>query len=224
MTRGSRSRSGRILHHLLVSAVLLAVVLAGLLAFTVLHRRSIIARLEDRIDLLKAEFVPLRFMVLSRSDAAVSARFRFYDADGAEISSFERSWNGSELSIDSLVVPVGERALVFPSRVFTDLVPPRRGTELFAYYDRGGFPAIFQSAALDRTARSALTDLFGPGRSAPRGAETTAAGGAASRTDRLLKAAFGSAVHDLKRLRSFEVGAVYALVARTDGGIEIIRE
>ena len=224
MRTGSRSRPGRVLRHLVFSAALLAVVLVGLLAFTVLHRRSVIARLEDRIDLLKTQFVPLRFMVLSRSDAAVSARFRFYDADGNEISSFERSWNGSELSIDSLVVPVGARALVFPSRVFTDLVPPRRGTELFAYYDRDGFPAIFQSAALDRTARSALTDLFGRVRSAERGDGGGVEDRPVSRADRLLRGAFGSAVHDLKRLRSFEVGAVYALVARTDGGIEIIRE
>lgn len=218
----SRPRLTSVLHHLTVAFLLLVVVLAGVLAFTVLQRRSLIARLEERIELLKAESVPLRFMVLSRSDTSVSARFRFYDADGLEISSFERSWNGSELSIDSVVVPVGERALVFPSRVFTDAVAPKRGTELFGYYDRGGFPAIFHSTTLDGMARSALSELFGRIRSSERGDDLVTE--VLQPGDRLLKGAFGNAVHDLKRVRTFEVGAVYVLVARMDGGIEIIRE
>jgi hypothetical protein len=231
MKKNRRLRIRSIFHLLSVSALLLLVAFLVVLTFTVLHRRSVIARLEDRIELLKSETVPLRFMVLSRSDETVSARFRFYDADGVEIASFERSWNGSELSIDSVIVPVGERALVFPSRVFTDAVPPKRGTELFGYYDRGGFPAIFNSSALDKTARSALGELFGRVRTIERGdggAEIERSPGDRSRApsivDRLLESAFGNAVHDLKRFRSFEVGAVYALVARANGGIEIIRE
>ncbi len=217
-------RLASIIQSLAALILLLVVVVFGILAFTILQRRSLIARLEDRIDFLKAESVPLRFMVLSRSDTSVSARFRFYDAEGVEISSFERSWNGSELSIDSVVVPVGERALVFPSRVFTDAVAPKRGTDLFGYYDRDGFPAIFHSSALDRGARSALSELFSRIRSSERGDDPAAGNGRPWAGDRLLKGAFGNAVHDLKRFRTFEVGAVYALVARTDGGIEIIRE
>lgn len=174
-------------------------------------QRAAIERLEERIELLKDEFVPVRFMVLSRSDQSVSARFRFYDADGKEIASFERSWNGSELAIDSIVVPIADRVVAFPFRVFTDAVAPGKGTELFDYYDRDGFPAIFWSVGLDGKLKSALVELFARVRAYEKSLAP-------------IPGLYGSAVHDLRRLGAFEVGSVYSLVVRARGGIEIIRE
>ena len=209
----------RFLRILLAVLVLAAIAFAVFSAYLISTQRAAVARLEDRIDRLKSEFTPLRFMVLSRSDSSVSARFRFYDAEGREISSFERSWNGSELAIDSVLVPVGDRVLAFPSRVFTDAIAPRRGTVLFGYYNRDGFPAIFDSPSLDGATRAALADLFdrvrifdGPEWSGDPGPLAA------------LKGVYGSAVHDLRRLRVFEVGAVYSLTVRAAGGIEILRE
>ncbi|GAB1484461.1 hypothetical protein MASR2M78_32790 [Treponema sp.] len=182
--------------------------------FVLYRQRAIISKLEGRLATLRSATIPLRFMVLSRSDQAISARFRFYDADGKEIAAFERSWNGSELSIDSVLVPLGSSYLVFPSRVFTDAIAPRRGTDLFQYYDIEGFPAIYNSTKLDSATKKALSTLFAQVRSSERYDETEAAP----------KGSFGNAVHDLKRLRGFEVGAIYSLLVRTNGGIEIIRD
>ena len=207
-------RGRRVLRISLAAAAALLVLGFLAVGVVVARQRFLISRLEDRIGQLKAETVPLRFMVLSRSDQAVSARFRFYDADGREIAAFERSWNGSELFIDSIVVPVGGRTLVFPSRVFTETTAPRRGTELFGYYDRDGFPAIFDSASLDGRLRSSLSVLF----SRVKRSEGPESEGAA------LPGSWGNAVHELRRFREFEVGAVYSLTARSTGGIEIIRE
>jgi len=188
-----------------------AILVAG---FVLVRQRTLIAKLEDRLSVLQAASVPLRFMVLSRSDQSISARFRFYDADGREIASFERSWNGSELAIDSVLVPVADTFLAFPSRVFTDSIAPRRGTDLFTYYDKDGFPAIYESSALDASTRKALSILFAQVRSSERYEENGKAP----------KGSFGNAVHDLRRLRGFEVGTIYALVVRANGGIEIISE
>lgn len=214
------SRLARLLKTLAALAVLLLLAAVVALGMFLTKQRSIISSLEGRIGAVKATTVPLRFMVLSRSDSSISARFRFYDADGRDVASFERAWNGSELAVDSLLVPVGGRYLAFPVRVFTDAVAPRRGTELFPYYDRDGFPAIYDSETLDDATRAALADLF----SKLKTAEGLYRGDAEGALEKPLRNLFGNAVHDLQRFRRFEVGTVYSLVVHSDGGIEILRD
>ncbi len=210
-------RIGRVPRAVL-ACLLAAVLAAALVSGYVFIRRSLaVSRLEERIGMLKAETVPLRFVVLSRSDQSVSARFIFYDADGREIAMFERSWNGSELAIDAVLVPVGERFLAFPARVFTDATAARRGTELFGYYDRGGFPAVFDSASLDAAARDALSVLFSK-------AKSFDADDGTGKTSIAPEGPSAGLAHVIKRLRDFEIGAVYAFVFRADGVADILRE
>ena len=184
------------------------------------RQQSIISELEKSIQSTQMITVPLRFMVLSRGDTGISARFKLYNADGREISSFERSWNGTELYIDSLVVPLESGALAFPVRVFTDAVAPRGGTNLFPYYDVDGMPGIYDSSNLDAKKRELLKDLFSKlkiaeGLYGSRGNDTP--GGR-------FFTYFGNAVHDVKQLRQFEIGTIYSLVVHADGGIEILIE
>ena len=183
-------------------------------------QQQIIKNLEASIETLKITTVPLRFMVLSRSDTELSARFKFYNADGKEIASFERSWNGSELYIDSLVVPLKTGALVFPVRAFTNAVAPRGGTNLMYYYDFNDMPGIYDSVHIDEQKRLLFKELFVKLKTAEGlyGSKTTTNSG-----DKILNY-FGNAVHDIKQLRQFEIGTVYSLVVHTDGGIEIMNE
>lgn len=178
----------------------------------ILHRRWILSTLEDRVSLLRPDAVPLRFTVLSRSEEAISARFRFYDTEGREIASFERSWNGSDLYIASVLVPVGQRFLLFPTRVFAEENYPRRGTELTGYYDRNGFPAIFDASTLDGALRSSLSAVF---------SAVKRFGGADAVEGR---GGWTGAVFDLHRLRSPEVGPVYDLTVQPSGAVSIQRE
>jgi hypothetical protein len=85
--------------------------------FVSVRGRIALHRLESVPGALKREYRPLRFMLLSRSDASVSARFFLYDADGREIAAFERSWNGYELDVDTALVPGESGGLAFPVRV-----------------------------------------------------------------------------------------------------------
>lgn len=183
-------------------------------------QQQIIKNLEASIEALKITTVPLRFMVLSRSDTELSARFKFYNADGKEIASFERSWNGSELYIDSLVVPLKTGALVFPVRAFTNAVAPRGGTNLMYYYDFNDMPGIYDSVHIDEQKRLLFKELFVKLKTAEGlyGSKTATNPGG-----KLLNY-FGNAVHDIKQLRQFEIGTVYSLVVHTDGGIEIMNE
>ncbi len=167
-----------------------------------------IGRLEERIAEVKTATVPLRFMLLSRGDEGISARFRFYDADDNEISVFERSWQGKELNIDCLVLPFGSRTFVFPISVYTELLPPSKGTELSPYYVRRGMPLIYESSALSARERKIIKKIFK---------------GVQNEKHRSRKH-WGTAVHDIQSLSVFEVGAIYSLVVRPTGGIELIRE
>lgn len=217
----------RILFTVFIVAILATVAVTIYLS----KQKDLIQNLELQIEQIKESTIPLRFMILSRSDTDISARFRFYNADGREIASFERAWSGYELAIDSLIVPVAGKQLLFPVRVFTDAIAPGKGTELFMYYDRDGFPAIFDSQSLDREARAALSQLFSRVKlteSLFSSGNTTNKQGTADEGEKnLIKpvpSIFGNAVHDIKQFRRFEIGVVYALLVRPDGGVEIIRE
>jgi len=200
--------------------VLVLIILAVGAALFLREQQKIIKELETSIENLKLTTVPLRFMVLSRSDKELSARFRFYDGDGKEIASFERSWNGSDLYIDSLVVPLKTGAMAFPVRVFTDAVAPRGGTNLMYYYDFNGIPGIYDSSRLNDQQRQILKELF----TKLKTAEGLYGSNAAANPGERLLTYFGNAVHDIKQLRQFEVGTIYSLVIHTDGGIEILSE
>lgn len=207
---------------IVVSALVLSLFGLALLGLFAARQALLVSRLEEKIALLRPETTPLRFQVLSRSGETVSARFSFYDMGDTETAVFERSWNGAELEVESIIVPVAGSFLVFPSRVFTDTTAPGRGTELFAYYDQEGFPTIFGSANLDGQTRSALVELFTEVKAFGR-SDPPRKTGSVMNIFRL-HSFVGKAVYDTRRLRGFELGADYALVAKSDGKIEIIRE
>lgn len=216
-SRGGLQSFFRTLIGLLVIGLIVAAIGAG---FFLQQQQKIIRSLEASLEELKMTTVPLRFMVLSRSNTEISARFKFYNADNREIASFERSWKGSELYIDSLVVPLKKGALVFPVRVFTDAVAPRGGTILLNYYDFDGMPGIYESASQDGQKRLMLKELFTKLKASEGLYGTNTTGNPGSR----LLNYFGNAVHDIKQLRQFEIGTVYSLVIHSDGGIEIMGE
>lgn len=205
----------------IITVVLLSLVALAVAAALFFQRQQkIIQDLEASIEAVQRVSVPLRFMILSRSDTELSARFKFYNADGKEIASFERSWNGSELYIDSLVVPLRTGALVFPVRAFTDAVAPRGGTNLVYYYDFNDMPGIYDSVHLDATKRQLFKELF----TKLKIAEGLYGSKITSNPGGKLVNYFGNAVHDIKQMRQFEIDTVYSLVVHTDGGIEILNE
>lgn len=166
-----------------------------------------IASLESRISELKEETVSLRFSVTERSAGRVSARIKLYDADGAELGSVEDSWPGQRLYLDFIIVGVGGKYLSFPYRVFTDALPASEGTDLTGVYDRAGFPAVFRSAGLSRSARRGLEALFNK-----------------VRAGEYQPKSFGNALHEVGGLSEFTVGLVYRAVARLSGGMEIMED
>lgn len=179
----------------------------GGLSLLVILQKGRLASLESSIALLKEEQVPLRFKVVARSGGGIELRLKFYDGDGEEIAIADRSLKGESLFLDFVTVPVAGKYLSFPKAVFTEAVPAEEGVSLLGLYDRGGFPQIFARKGMDRKAKDGLTALYlklklglQPGGS------------------------FGNAVHDIEEFASFEIGAVYKVVARLKGGLEIMED
>ena len=85
---------------------------------------------------LKAETVPVRFMILGREGGRISARIKLYDLGGNELAVLEKDWPGSTLYIDVLMVPArrdrdsgkAQAWLAFPYRLFTDKLAAASGS------------------------------------------------------------------------------------------------
>jgi hypothetical protein len=186
-------------------------------------QKKTIARLEGFADRLRSETVPVKFMVLSRDSGEIRARFKLFDLSGRELSVLEKSWKGTELYVDVLLVPIAsgkdaKRAdswLALPYRVFTDEIPAASGTLLFDDYDVAGFPEVLRGVDWSAKEESSLKAAFAEARKAAR------AGLPASEA---LKGSFGSAAHEVSRLSKFEEGIVYKVVCRVKGGVEIMEE
>ncbi len=151
---------------------------------------------------------------MSRSGSSVSARCRFYNQDAYEVASFERSWSGTELALEGLVIPILDKYIFFPAWLDTEL--PGRGIELFPYYSRDGFPLIYDQRFIADEFHSALRSLF----AAVRRADAKNDSGGTPRLGVALPAAYRYSV----RLSDAELGAVYACVLNEKGEPVFIRE
>lgn len=173
------------------------------------RQKEKIAALEERIDMLQTEYVPLRFKILSRENEAIKVALKFYDGDGKVISRTTKILKGRELSVDFYVVPIKSRYLAFPVKIFTDQMAPDNGESLTEYYDKEGFPQIFFSEKLNKKLTGGLEIIFKKITEDDFDAD-----------DKY----FGNMVHDIPELKAYKTGEIYRIVSRTKGGIEVIRE
>ncbi len=187
------------------------------------QQKTEIARLEQLAERLRSETVPLKFMIVKKSESDITVRLRLYDLAGGEISIVERTLPGRSIFIDMLLVPLvspgggmaSQRSyLAFPYRIFTDTTSPASGTLLFDAYDRKGFPRVLDGVQWTSAERAAIVSAFGAVRAeAAKGEPASAAAGA-----------FGSAVHESLDFSRFDEGVVYKVVCRLRGGVEILED
>jgi len=182
-----------------------------------------IAYLEKLPDRLGPETAPLKFLAISRDEGTVKARLKLYDLSGREVAAIERSWPGSELYVDMLLLPfssVSPRAsrpdswIALPYRVFTDKLPASSGTILAEDYDSGGFPEILRGAAWTAKEEKSISEAYAAARRlASHGLPADSKPGS-----------YGSAIHRTAKAPSFEPGVVYKVVCRVEGGVEVVEE
>jgi hypothetical protein len=183
-----------------------------------------IAYLEDLSSRLRSETVPIRLMVLSREEGRVKARLKLYDLSGRELATIEKSWPGSELYVDMLLLPFSSESekadradswLALPYRVFTESLPAASGTLLFDAYDDAGFPGVLRGVEWKPKEEAAIKRAYAKAR------RLAARGLPASDSE---KGGFGSALHEVAKVAGFEPGLIYKVVCRVKGGLEIAEE
>ncbi len=180
-----------------------------LLSSCIKEQKKQIKKLEDNISLLKEETTPIRFKILEKTKDSISLLVKFYNSDKKEINSFKKTLNGQELSIDFYMVPVKDRFVAFPSKIFTDRIPADAGISLYEYYNNEGYPEIFYTKGIDKDLYKGLKDIY----------QKVKTGQVDTISDH-----FGNMVHDIQKIKSFLPENVYSIVTHTKGGIEIIEE
>lgn len=150
--------------------------------------------------------LPATLTLYGRGTDTLSMRLRFLNPSGELLGAMERSWNGWELTIDTIVVGTGSGWLVFPFRAFTDAGTSGSGLDLTKYYNRSGFPALWDESTLSRAETKALRALF-----------------AIVLTERWIPSVFGSLHHERLTVRNFEAGAEYTLSVLSDGSLRLLK-
>jgi len=172
-------------------------------------QKNKIKQLEDNIALLKEENIPIRFKILEKTNDSILLLVKFYNADDREINKVEQKLYGEELSFDFYVIPVKDRYVAFPSKIFTDKIAANHGIILYDYYSKEDYPAIFNSSEINSELYEGLKDVYMKVKSGQLDS---------------LSEHFGNMVHDIKEFKSFLPENVYSIVTHTKGGIEIIEE
>lgn len=193
----------------LLTAVAIAFGVVFLFKGFTCNQKKQIEKLEETIAFLKKENIPIRFKKLEQKDGYIQVAVKFYDADGKTIKKIERKLIGDELQFDFFVAYINGQYVAFPSKLFTDKIAPSDGESLVDHYDIKGFPQIFYFKGIKDDLKEGLKDLF-----------TRFKNNEIDESDLY----FGSMVHDLAGLKSFDVGETFRIVTRTKGGIEVIIE
>jgi hypothetical protein len=201
--------------------VVLVVALGVCVGCILKFQERIIANLEDQIQYLEEEFVPMKFEIQERKNSFVSVKVKYYDMTGAEVGSSEVKLNGDELNFDFEVVKFSEKAYIFfPCGVYTDTMAMVDETKIFGDYDDSGFPKIYNGMQFfDKDGKALSKDGVDQVKEQLATYFAIACKGeVASKTEQ-----HGVAVHDLKAISEFKKGFVYKVICHPhSGGIEIV--
>lgn len=165
-----------------------------------------IKRLEAKIQFLKETTSPLQFKIDSLGQNKIFVSVKFLDSDKNQIELKQFALRGEELSFDFIIIKEDERFVAFPYKIFTDEIAPDFGVSLFEMYAKDHFPLIFHYKGIDWQSKKRYNELFD-----------------IVKNDSLIDVneKFGNAVHDIKHIKSFEVGQVYEIICHAKGGLEI---
>ncbi len=200
---------GKIIIIVFILAVIAAAMLFGLDFLNRKQERKI-AQLQDKIMFLKKETVPVRFKILEKDTAEIRFIIKFYDQDSVEFNADTITLQGQELSFDFNVVPVTKNlSIAFPTKIFTNKIPAKKGISLFKYYDDEGFPQTMSINGADSAYINRMTELFAKIKS--------------GNTENV-QGIYGSMVQDIAKLNEFEVNHIYKIIIHTKGGIEVTED
>lgn len=170
-----------------------------------------IARLNEQIEFLKSEQMPIRYKIKSRENGKTNFIVKFYDLENNKISKEKFSLKGSTISFDFYVVEFKEGYIAFPYKIFSDEVKAEDGIVLFKYYEKNNFPMTYFRKDASKVFNEGIEALFEKIKS-----------GDIEDIDNI----FGSMVQNNTTLatKNRDVDKWYKIIVHTKGGIEIIED
>ncbi len=194
--------------------ILLIIAALGILAYF-LRKKIIptqerkIAKLEQQINFLKNEIVPIRYKILEKKGDSIYIAIKFMDLDGNLVNKTRMTLYGDVISFDFIVVKLGERYVAFPQKIFTNKIKPENGLTIYSLYDKDGYPMIYYSKNANKDFKEGIKILFQKVK---------------NNDLKDLPTAFGNMVQNVKNSAWANIGDVFRIVVHTKGGIEIIKE
>jgi len=194
----------------IIISIIIIVIVAAIYFFDILNtgQQKKIELLEQKISLLKKENIPLRFKITDREDDKITLVMKFYDAEDNVVKRVTQEIEGREVHFDFLIFKIKDQNLIFPYKIYSDLIAPDNGIIITEHYTVDEFPQIFFYKDMDKELKEFMTEIFNKIKNNNYDSKDNY---------------FGSAVHDIPEFMSFKTNKIYSIVTRTKGGIEIIQ-
>ena len=185
------------------------VILASILSSCLAEQEQTIDDLSVKAENLQEMYTPVKFRIDEKRTDRIYATMKFYNVKGEEVAKQKIKLNGTELAFDFYVIPVDDRFLAFPTKVFTNKIAPDKGKYIMDVYTKNGFPQIFNKPEMTESYTNGIKAAYSYAKANILRNDSTA---------------FGNTVHDLEGISSFLPGHVYKIQVLSKGGIEVVEE
>ncbi len=99
----------------------------------------------EEIEKLKKEYVFMRFKVLNQTEDTI-LDFVLYDITGVEVTNFLLTNKGIDVFVENRVIVLKKsNAIVFPLKIYSETIPPEKGTFIGNYYFVSGEVMLYKS-------------------------------------------------------------------------------
>ena len=183
-----------------------------------------IVELEQQINYLEEEFIPMKFEIGKYSDSDIELKVVLYNLKGKKVGSKNIELKGQEINFDFRVVNFSNKNfLFFPCGLYSDQMAMIDSVKVFDKYDKKGFPTIYEG--LDSLLDTEEEPLSDKSKEAINKKLSSYFDMIKNNKNDLGTESYGIAVHDIKTISQFKKGFVYDIVCHPHtGGIEIVME
>jgi len=113
-------------------------------------------KLKQKIHLLKAETIPLRFKIISKQDGKMLIAAKFFNLDGMDAGRFETNYKDGEIKFHYVKINIEGRNIFLPEEMETSTGK----IALEKYYFKDDFPQTYTSRLIDTVLKKELEYMF----------------------------------------------------------------
>lgn len=147
--------------------ILIILILCGAAAFF-LYLNQYLTRqkvnLTETVSRLKSEYTFARIYIQSKSGGRISFLIELKTPEGLTAAKTQNSLSGTDLYLESRVAVIksieGEKSFIFPTRLYTESVPPAQGLSLTPLYIENGLPLTYKTLADNALAEKSIKALY----------------------------------------------------------------